>query len=124
MSATILSTKKLNPQQRSLLLNAGIGLVERNFIKIVPLDFKIGELPENVIFSSKNAVKAILQNEEAHLVKEKKIFCVGEKTAAFLKKKGFSVAETANYGADLAKLIIEKYASEAFIFFSLLGTKK
>jgi uroporphyrinogen-III synthase len=117
MSATVLSTKKLSPQQKSLLINAGIGVVERNFIKIAPLNFKIENLPENVIFSSKNAVKAILQKEETQLVKQKKIFCVGEKTAAFLSEKGFQVAETANYGADLAKLIIQKYASESFLFF-------
>lgn len=117
MSATVLSTKRLSPQQKSLLINSGIGVVEKNFIKITPLDFKIEKLPENVIFSSKNAVKAILDKEDAHLVKEKKIFCVGEKTADFLRKNGFDIAETASYGADLAKLITKKYPSEAFLFF-------
>ncbi|MGB7786399.1 MAG: uroporphyrinogen-III synthase [Salinimicrobium sp.] len=117
MSATVLSTKKLSPQQKSLLINAGIGVVERDFIKIAPLDFQIERLPENVIFSSKNAIKAILRKDETQLVKEKKIFCVGEKTADFLKENGFQIAATANYGADLAKLIIEKYASESFLFF-------
>ena len=115
--ATVLSTKKLKPAQKQLLINAGIGLVERNFLKIDPLNFEIGKLPKNVIFSSKNAVKAILQKQDAELVKEKNIFCVGEKTADFLRKKGFKITETASYGEDLAKIISEKYAAEAFVFF-------
>ncbi len=115
--ATVLSTKKLKPAQKQLLINAGIGLVERNFIKIDPLDFELIKLPKNVIFTSKNAVKAILQKDEAQLVKEKNIFCVGEKTADFLRKKGFQITETANYGADLAKVIAENYAAEEFVFF-------
>lgn len=115
--ATVLSTKKLTHQQRSLLINAGIGLVERNFIQILPLQFEIKQLPKNVIFTSKNAVKAVLAHKIADRVREKRIFCVGEKTADFLKETGFEVAEIANYGADLGKLLGEKYSREAFIFF-------
>ena len=115
--ATVLSTKKLSEQQRSLLINAGIGVVERNFIQILPLDFEIEELSENIIFTSKNAVKAVLASEKSGEVKEKKIFCVGDKTADFLKSNGFEVIEIASYGEDLARIISERYSSETFLFF-------
>ncbi|MGB7843643.1 MAG: uroporphyrinogen-III synthase [Salinimicrobium sp.] len=117
MSATVLSTKKLSPGQKQLLINAGIGLIEKNFIEIVPLDFVIRQVPKNVIFSSKNAVKEVLKKNNSRLVKEKNIFCVGQKTATLLEENGFKVTETADYGTDLASIIIEKYASEEFLFY-------
>ena len=117
MTRTVLSTKKLAPNQKELLLNAGIGLVEKDFISIVPLDFKVTQIPENLIFTSKNAVKAILKHSLVKEFQAKKVFCVGSKTAEFLEKKGFSITETADYGADLADIIVEKYRAEDFIFF-------
>ena len=117
MSATVLSTKKLTQPQRSLLINAGLGVVEKDFIQIVPLNFEIPEIPENVIFTSKNAVKAVLANHISEEIKEKRVFCVGDKTAAFLEEEDFEVAEVANYGADLAEIILKKYSQEQFLFF-------
>lgn len=117
MSASLLSTKKLTRPQRSLLINAGLGVVEKDFIKIVPLDFSLEEIPENVIFTSKNAVKMILNKDLSNEVRQKKIFCVGEKTAGFLEEEEFNVTEVANYGADLAEIILQKYLNEKFLFF-------
>ena len=117
MDVTVLSTKKLNVNQRELLLNKGIGLVEMNFIAIVPLKFEIGELPENLIITSKNAVKILLKHSRVEEMKQKNIFCVGEKTAVFLEKHGFRVSKMANYGANLASEIISNYKKEKFIFF-------
>lgn len=114
---SILSTKKLKPHQRELLLNHGIGLVELDFITILPLDFHIDEIPENIIFTSKNSVKAILDHPSKRQLQQKNIFCVGEKTAAFLEKNGFSVSKTADYGADLASEILRNHSEEKFLFF-------
>lgn len=114
---SILSTKKLKPNQRELLLNRGIGLVELDFISILPLPFHIDEIPENIIFTSKNSVKAILDHPSKRQLQQKNIFCVGEKTAAFLEKNGFSVAKTADYGADLASEILSNHSEEKFLFF-------
>lgn len=114
---TILSTKKLKTNQRELLLNRGIGLVEKNFISIVPLAFDIEHIPENIIFTSKNAVKAVLQLPDLRELQQKRIFCVGEKTAAFLKQNGFKPFRIANYGSDLASVIVDEFNEEEFLFF-------
>lgn len=114
-SASILSTKKLARNQKELLLNSGHSLVEKSLISIVPLNFEVTKIPKNIIFTSKNAVKIIL--EKNFYLQNKSIFCVGEKTAAFLKEKGFAVKETANYGLDLAEKIASDFPDEHFLFF-------
>lgn len=114
---TVLSTKKLSVNQRELLLNRGIGLVERDFISIVPLPFEIPAIPENIIFTSKNSVKAILDHPLKKQLQQKKIFCVGEKTFEFLQQNGFRVSKMANYGANLASEIINNHSKEEFLFF-------
>ena len=114
---TVLSTKKLSVNQRELLLNRGIGLVERDFISIVPLPFEISVLPENIIYTSKNAVKAILEHPLKKDLQQKKIFCVGEKTAEFLKENNFTVSRSASYGSELASEIIRDFKNEEFLFF-------
>ena len=113
----LLSTKKLNPSQKELLLNAGFGVVEKDFISIIPLEFQLKEIPENLIFTSKNAVKAILKHPKLKDLQEKEIFAVGEKTADFLRKNGFTVTTTANYGAELADKITAEKRGEKFLFF-------
>lgn len=115
--SSVLSTKKLSLAQKTLLLNSGIGLVETDFISIVPLAFEIPYIPEHLIFTSKNAVRQVLQNPKLPNLKQKKIFCVGEKTATYLTDKGFNVVEIAPYGAALGKRIAEFYSRRSFIFF-------
>ncbi|WP_324720283.1 uroporphyrinogen-III synthase [Salinimicrobium sp. HB62] len=116
-TATVLSTKKLTRAQRELLLNKGIGLVEADFIKVQPIDFHVEQLPDNIIFTSKNAVYAILEHPLEKEIREKKIFCVGEKTAILLENNGFRVSKMANYGANLASEIISQHKEEEFLFF-------
>lgn len=111
----ILSTKKLTRSQQELLLNAGCSLVEQELISIVPLPFETKELPENIIFTSKNAVKVVL-NKNIDL-RDKKIFCVGSKTAEFLREKNLYVQENADYGLDLAKKIVSDHPGKTFLFF-------
>lgn len=112
----LLSTKKLHPHQKELLLNAGFGIVEKDFITIKPLDFKLKEIPENLIFTSKNAVKIILEHPNLKKLLQKNIFTVGEKTSQFLRGKGFNVIATANYGAALADHILAYHKNENFLF--------
>ncbi len=112
--ATVLSTKKLQKNQKELLLNSGIGLVEYDAIKINFTTFQIPSQPvENAIISSKNSLRAILQKE----VQIKKYFCVGDKTAKLCKEAGFKVSETGQNSEELAKIIIGSYSQESFIFF-------
>ncbi|TBW27803.1 uroporphyrinogen-III synthase [Gramella sp. KN1008] len=111
---TVLSTKKLALNQKELLLNAGIGLVEYNAIKITFTNFTTDNKKiENAIFTSKNAVEAILKKD---LVVEH-CFCVGEKTAALLTKNGFRITEITENSEELATRLIEKHANRQFHFF-------
>lgn len=112
--ATLLSTKKLTAAQQQLVLNAGIGLVSYNAIQIELLEVKTPvDVIANVIFTSKNAVKAILATE----VEITNCFCVGQNTKNVLEENGFSVLETANNATDLATLIADKYKESSFTFF-------
>lgn len=111
---TLLSTKKLSPGQKQLLLNSGLGLVEYDAIQIEFIDFTTeGSTFKNAIITSKNSAKAILKNN----LEIEKCFCVGHQTANFLRDKGYQIAEIADYGADLAEKIVEKYQNEDFTFF-------
>jgi uroporphyrinogen-III synthase len=112
--ATVLSTKKLSLSQKQLLLNAGIGLVEYDAIQIEFIDFKTDTRAfKNAVITSKNSAKAILKQD----LKIGNCFCVGEKTAAFLKENNFNIAEIADYGVNLAQIIVGKYPNENFTFF-------
>lgn len=114
---SLLSTKTLTPAQKELILNAGIGLVEKEFISIVPLNFQLNSIPENIIFTSKNAVKAILDHPAVSQLRTRNVFCVGEKTAALLKENDFTVVKAADYGNILADAIVKDYQKEDFLFF-------
>ncbi|MCB7481827.1 uroporphyrinogen-III synthase [Christiangramia sediminis] len=113
--ATVLSTKKLALNQKELLLNSGIGLVEYDAISIKFIDFSLVDHSiQNVIFTSKNAIKAILSKN----IKVENCFCVGEKTSALALEKGFNVLEKFDKAKELALKIIKEYYQKEFHFFS------
>jgi uroporphyrinogen-III synthase len=117
--ASVLSTKKLALNQKELLLNSGVGLVEYDAISIKFPDIQIKALDlENVIFTSKNAVKAI----EGKKIEVKYCFCVGDKTSSFLRRKGYEVVEVAENSKELANILVKKYKHKEFHFFS--GNKR
>lgn len=113
--AAILSTKKLSLNQKELLLNAGHSFVEHDFIAITPIPFQAEHLPENIILTSKNAAKIVLNKVDG--LQDKKVFCVGEKTAVFLREKRLRIKEIEDYGHLLAENIISHYPKEKFVFF-------
>lgn len=110
----VLSTKKLKPGQKELLLNAGISLVEYDAIKI---DFPSFEFEyknvENVIFSSKNAVKAVSEGN----IRFENCFCVGSKTAALAEEAGGKILVRADNSLQLAKRILKYHSNKEFHFF-------
>ncbi|MGM0933577.1 MAG: uroporphyrinogen-III synthase [Bacteroidota bacterium] len=111
---TVLSTKKLSSSQKNLFLNTGLSLVEYDAIKIEFLDFEFPKKEiKNAIITSQNTAKVIIKKQ----LQIQNCFCVGEKTAGFLKKHNFNIREVSDYGSDLAKIITEKYRDEKFIFF-------
>ena len=120
---SVLSTKKLSPSQRELLVNAGISLVDYNAINIEFVPFKAPNTVENAIFTSQNAVKAYL-NEKDQLPSPLegegsgvRMFCVGEKTKSLLEENGFKVVKMTEYASELASHLVENHKNDSFHFF-------
>lgn len=114
----ILSTKKLQPNQKQFLLNAGFSVVEADFIRVTYLPFQLQAVADNLIITSQNGVKALAQHPEVQDVRRKPVFCVGSKTADLLDEHGFTVQEIADNAQELAEVIVSDYANETFTFFS------
>jgi len=128
----VLSTKKLTPSQKNLILGAGFSVVEYDAIKIEFRDFDLLQELENLIFTSQNAVKAFLKKwseQKDSIANDKKLpspseeglgmktFCVGPKTEALLLKNGLKVTKTAENASELADFIAKNYLNEHFYFF-------
>ena len=114
----VLSTKKLNSNQKQFLLNAGFSVIEADFIKITFVPFQLKTIPTLLLFTSQNAVKSVLQNESIETLKQIPAVCVGSKTKQLLQKNGFKVLETQEYADDLAVIIQQKYSLEQIAFFA------
>ena len=114
----ILSTKKLLPNQKQFLLNAGFSVVEADFIRVTALPFRLDEVAENLIITSQNAVRILAAHPEVQNVRRNPVFCVGHKTADLLDEFGFTVLEIADSAQELAETIISRYKKESFTFFS------
>jgi len=115
---TVLSTKILTPSQKELFLNSGLGLVEYDALQIEWLDVEIPMAFQNYIFTSKNAVKAFLRHSKDHHPSNFKAYCVGEKTATFLKEANIEVVEIAENAYSLAEMIVENHPEKTFVFLS------
>jgi uroporphyrinogen-III synthase len=114
----ILSTKKLLPNQRLYLLNAGLSVIDANFIGIQHKAFDINTVKANLIFTSRNGVEAFLANPLSVAYLGSNVFCVGPNTRLFLERSGFNVVECNDDAAQLAETIVSGYAVESFTFFS------
>src|SRR6478609_4097444 len=115
---SILSTKKLLPNQKEALLKADFDVTETDFISVSPKDFELETINDNLIFTSQNSVQSILQHPKCEALKSKNVFCVGSKTKALLKENGFNVIAYTGYAADLAEIISLIYSTEKYTFFS------
>ena len=114
----ILSTKKLGQQQKELLQNAGIGLVEYDALNVVFLNPDLSSIEDNIIITSKNAFKSIRQSDAWETVKDKNWYCVGEKTRSILSENRIEPIEKGKNSSDLALKIIEKGDDEKYTYFS------
>ena len=88
---TILSTIKLNAAHVEIFSENNIELLQYNFIKILPLNFKLPSHNASWIFTSKNAVDAVYSSNEKVKCNEMPHYCVGEKTKLALVKNGDSI---------------------------------
>ncbi|MEL1246374.1 uroporphyrinogen-III synthase [Flavobacterium sp. DGU11] len=114
----ILSTKKLQPNHKQYLLNAGLAVLEADFISISYKPFELNDIRPNLIFTSQNAFKSFVQNGQAGSYKSHAVFCVGSKTKEAIEKDGFKVLAFADYAEGLSEIIIKEHAGESFTFFS------
>lgn len=112
----ILSTKKLTKALKMKLSSANVDLVEKNFIQTKAIAFETPILNDYLVFTSKQAVKSVLKSKLKSVL-SKSCLCVGNKTRAFLEKKGFTVLESADYAEDLIQIIASKYKNHSFTFF-------
>ncbi len=114
----ILSTKKLLPHQKQVLLDANISVVEEDFIETKIKNFELTQVHDNLIFTSQNAVLSILEHPNCDDLKTKNVFSVGMKTKDLLTENGFNVIAYTGYASDLAEIISLIYSKERFTFFS------
>ncbi len=114
----IVSTKKLLPNQKQLLLDRDFVVIEEDFIATKIKNFELSKINDNLIFTSQNAVQSVLQHPNCSELKSKNVFCIGLKTKKLLAENGFNVIAYTGYAADLAEIISLIYNKESYTFFS------
>ncbi|SDW25074.1 uroporphyrinogen-III synthase [Aequorivita viscosa] len=112
---SVLSTKKLSPSQRDLLIHAGVSLVEYNAIHIEFVPFDSPQTIENAIFTSQNGVKSFFDDVRSSTVEN--CFCVGEKTKALLEENGQKVIKMTEYASELSEYLVKNHKKDSFHFF-------
>ena len=115
---TILTTKKLLENQRSLLLNAGLSFVEYDAIKIEFCPFEVPNHIENAIITSQNSVFSIRNKyPENKGITIQNCFCVGEKTKLLLEDFGHKVVKMTEYASELSDYLVKNHQNDSFHFF-------
>ncbi|MGB5172738.1 uroporphyrinogen-III synthase [Eudoraea sp.] len=116
---TVLSTKSLSSLHQKQIIELGLKYDEYDAINIEFIDFKNESYPENIIFTSQNAVLSFLKNKDVkdYFKSKGKCFCVGHKTKSLLELNNMEVLVCAENSATLGKIIIKNYASLSFVYF-------
>lgn len=114
----ILSTKLLTWEQKAMVLHPKISLIEFPFIQIKPIHFEWPKTRANVwIFTSANAVEAVLNQVNDDQKEFPIVWCVGEKTKAKLEALNFKVKVYFNYAKQLNDYILKNFKNNIFIWF-------
>jgi len=116
--ARVLSSKKLQPNQKQYLLTAGLSVLEADFITTHTKPFDTTAINRNLIFTSQNAFKSFLDNKASGVFTGSNVFCVGSVTKSIIEQAGFTVPAYADDAQGLSEIIISKFAGESFTFFS------
>lgn len=114
----LLSTKSLLPEEVETFAASGFQVETLPFIRVRTLD-TLAPFPKAdfSIFTSRNAVEAVLKVPTAKAQAPHKAFCVGEKTRKCLEKAGWEVVASFGYAQQLADHLVEQYACYSFVFF-------
>lgn len=114
----VLSTKLLTWEQKSKLLHPSISLVEFPFIQINFIDFSWPSIIADIwIFTSSNAVEAVLNRISGYSQPLLKVWCVGENTKNKLQANNFEVEVHFNYANELNEYILENFENKKMIWF-------
>jgi len=113
---TVLSTRLLSEAHRQLLETSDIQWIEEDFIRTISQDFTVDTVRDIVLFTSQNAVKSVLNNPKAQLLKTKPAICVGVKTKALLEQHGWKVLAWTHYAKELTAVIERDFANQRFSF--------
>lgn len=120
----ILFTKKFDEQLISNKLGSGISFGFEEVISIKPLEVQPFDLKDkSLIFTSVNAVRSFFQNgfkpdeDFTHQNHYNKIYAVGLKTKAELRKNGFGTFKVTRHASELSDFIIEHCSQEKFLHF-------
>jgi len=103
----------LSLSQKEHLLNAGLAVVDFDFITTKEIDFSFPNKIENAIFTSQNGVKIILKKE----IKIENAYCVGKHTEKLINDKGIKTQFTGNNAEELGQYIVEKAPDKKFHYF-------
>lgn len=116
----ILSTKKIPTNLIEKLKINKINCDQEDFIKIHPIEFNpmlINLGPNNWIITSKNAWRLLKDKFTPAELKEKTIFCVGEKTKAEIESCDCKAHISTKNSKSLAKYILDHYPNNSFQYF-------
>lgn len=115
----IFSTKTLSLDQKNKV-SAKIDVGMSDFITIrnnrIQKKF-IKDPIENVLFTSQNAVNAILSNFSKDELQFKNIYCVGKRTKRLIENKIGKVVKSENSASKMAKFLLENLSSKEITFF-------
>ena len=118
----LLSTKIVSKKFKDLLIKNNYQIEEKSFIKILPFKSKSNiSILENIIFTSKNAVKIILRNSIIkNNLANKNIYCVGKSTAELIKKNNLNLIKSEDNSKNLSKFILANFknSKNSFTYFS------
>ena len=103
---TLLSTKSLTESQRQLLAEAGLSVMEQEFIRVQLLPVPPFEWQHNLLFTSQQAVKSVVAQKSIAHPENHTVFCVGEKTKAALEAAGFIVKASFESAETMAHFLI------------------
>ena len=114
----ILSTKVLSPIQKNRMIELGARYTERNFIETKVIPFTYSDAKQSLLFSSQNAVQSVFSKTDFNLLlKNKRCYCVGEKTKVALEENGLKVSHFEENASNLADFIVKNAYIEDFVFF-------
>ena len=118
-STNIYSTKTLTDDQKQLLhdkiISESSDFVKISFNRMTPKVLR--PFPKNVIFTSKNAVEALLMNFAPQELQFENIYCVGRKTKRLVERKIGKVKHTENNAKALAEYLVDFIEGTSITYF-------